>query len=88
MLLVLHSHPLRQSFPLPTPHLASTHLLFCLHLSRSWFLDRMATHILAFEDNSTAVWFEGNFSEYEEDRRRRTGQIAPTRIKFRRLANV
>ncbi|KAF5834105.1 P-loop containing nucleoside triphosphate hydrolase protein [Dunaliella salina] len=53
-----------------------------------WFLDRMATHILAFEDNSTAVWFEGNFSEYEEDRRRRTGQIAPTRIKFRRLANV
>jgi len=53
-----------------------------------WFLDRMATHILAFEDNSTAVWFEGNFSEYEEDRRRRTGQVNPTRIKFRRLAKV
>jgi len=48
----------------------------------------MATHILAFEDNSQAVWFEGNFSEYEEDRRRRTGQVNPTRIKFRRLANV
>jgi len=48
----------------------------------------MATHILAFEDDSKVTWFEGNFSEYEEDRRRRTGQITPTRIKFRRLANV
>jgi len=36
--------------------------------TRSWFLDRMCTHILAFEDNSQAVWFPGNFSEYEEDR--------------------
>ena len=52
-----------------------------------WFLDRIATHILAFEGNSRAVWFEGNHQEYEEDRRRRMGDEAaqPHRIKYRKL---
>lgn len=39
-----------------------------------WFLDRIATHILAFEGDSQVVWFEGNYSEYEQDYKRRTGQ--------------
>jgi ATP-binding cassette ChvD family protein len=52
-----------------------------------WFLDRIATHILAFEEDSTIVWFEGNYSEYEADRRSRLGAAAdqPHRIKYRRL---
>jgi ATPase subunit of ABC transporter with duplicated ATPase domains len=52
-----------------------------------WFLDRIATHILAFEGESSAFWFEGNYSEYEEDRRRRLGDDAliPHRIKYRKL---
>jgi sulfate-transporting ATPase len=52
-----------------------------------WFLDRIATHILAFEGESHAVWFEGNYHEYEEDRRRRLGGEAdqPHRIKYKRL---
>ncbi|NMC73310.1 MAG: energy-dependent translational throttle protein EttA [Geobacteraceae bacterium] len=52
-----------------------------------WFLDRIATHILAFEGDSTTVWFEGNWSEYEEDRRARLGAAAdqPHRIKYRQL---
>ena len=52
-----------------------------------WFLDRIATHILAFEGESQAVWFEGNYQEYEEDRRRRLGAGAdqPHRIKYKRL---
>jgi len=52
-----------------------------------WFLDRIATHILAFEGNSEVVWFEGNYSDYETDRRRRFGEAAdkPHRIKYRRL---
>jgi ATPase subunit of ABC transporter with duplicated ATPase domains len=52
-----------------------------------WFLDRVATHILAFEGDSQAVWFDGNFSEYEEDKKRRLGQDAlqPQRIKYRKL---
>ncbi len=52
-----------------------------------WFLDRIATHILAFEGESQAVWFEGNYQEYEEDRRRRIGAEAeqPHRIKYKRL---
>ena len=52
-----------------------------------WFLDRTATHILAFEGDSQAVWFDGNFSEYLEDKRRRLGQEAdqPKRIKYRKL---
>ena len=52
-----------------------------------WFLDRIATHILAFEGDSTVVWFDGNYSEYEEDRKRRLGIDAerPHRIKYKRL---
>ena len=52
-----------------------------------WFLDRIATHILAFEGESRVVWFEGNYSEYEEDRKRRLGAEAerPHRIKYRQL---
>jgi ATP-binding cassette ChvD family protein len=50
-----------------------------------WFLDRIATHILAFEGDSEVYWFEGNFSEYEENRRKRLGDVTPTRIKYRNL---
>lgn len=52
-----------------------------------WFLDRIATHILAFEGDSRAVWFEGNYSDYEADRRRRLGKEAdqPRRMRYRRL---
>ena len=52
-----------------------------------WFLDRVATHILAFEGDSQVVWFEGNYSEYEERRRARLGEAAdqPERIKYRQL---
>ena len=52
-----------------------------------WFLDRIATHMLAFEGDSRAVWFEGNYQDYEADRRRRLGAEAdrPHRIKYRRL---
>ena len=52
-----------------------------------WFLDRIATHILAFEGDSRVVWFEGNYSAYEADRRRRLGAEAdtPHRIKYRKL---
>ncbi|MFL2660203.1 MAG: energy-dependent translational throttle protein EttA [Alphaproteobacteria bacterium] len=50
-----------------------------------WFLDRIATHILAFEGNSSVVWFEGNYQDYEADRKRRLGDEAlnPTRIKYK-----
>jgi len=52
-----------------------------------WFLDRIATHILAFEGDSQVVWFEGNYADYEVDRKRRLGDEAdqPTRLKYRRL---
>jgi ATP-binding cassette ChvD family protein len=52
-----------------------------------WFLDRIATHILAFEGDSRTVWFEGNYSEYEEDRKKRLGKDAdqPHRIRYRSL---
>ena len=52
-----------------------------------WFLDRVATHILAFEGDSRVVWFEGNYSDYEADRRARLGTAAvqPHRIKYRHL---
>ena len=52
-----------------------------------WFLDRIATHILAFEGDSKVVWFEGNYSDYEADRRARLGAAAdqPHRIKYRQL---
>jgi energy-dependent translational throttle protein EttA len=53
-----------------------------------WFLDRIATHILAFEGDSRAVWFEGNYADYEADRIRRLGEQAtrPHRIKYKKLA--
>ena len=52
-----------------------------------WFLDRIATHILAFEGNSQVNWFSGNFSEYEEDRKRRLGsnEVQPSRIKYKKI---
>ncbi len=52
-----------------------------------WFLDRIATHMLAFEGDSSVVWFEGNYADYEADRKRRLGADAdqPHRIKYRRL---
>jgi len=52
-----------------------------------WFLDRIATHIIAFEGDSEVRWFEGNYADYEADRRRRLGDQAdrPQRIKYRRL---
>ena len=52
-----------------------------------WFLDRICTHILAFEGESKTLWFDGNYSEYEEDRKRRLGAAAsqPHRIKYRQL---
>ena len=55
-----------------------------------WFLDRIATHILAFEGESRVVWFDGNYSEYEEDRRQRLGAAAdqPHRIKYRQLTRL
>ena len=51
-----------------------------------WFLDRIATHILAFEGDSKAVWFDGNYSEYEEDHRKRMVDKGPTRMKYKKLA--
>jgi energy-dependent translational throttle protein EttA len=55
-----------------------------------WFLDRIATHILAFEGDSKVVWFEGNYSDYEKDRKARLGSAAdqPHRIKYRQLTRV
>jgi len=52
-----------------------------------WFLDRIATHILAFEGDSSVTWFEGNYSEYEEERKKRLGKDAlqPKRVKYRYL---
>ncbi len=50
-----------------------------------WFLDRVCTHILAFENDSEAYFFEGSFSEYEENRKKRLGDVAPTRIKYKKL---
>jgi len=52
-----------------------------------WFLDRLATHILSFEGDSSAVWYEGNFQDYEEDKKRRLGEDAlnPHRIKYRKI---
>jgi ATPase subunit of ABC transporter with duplicated ATPase domains len=53
-----------------------------------WFLDRVATHVLAFEGDSHVVWYEGNFSAYEADRRRRLGMEAdrPHRLRYKPLA--
>ncbi len=52
-----------------------------------WFLDRIATHILAYEGDSQVTFFDGNYTEYEDDRKKRLGgEIIPTRVKYRRLA--
>jgi ATPase subunit of ABC transporter with duplicated ATPase domains len=52
-----------------------------------WFLDRIATHVLAFEGDSEARWYEGNFSDYESDRRKRLGTEAeqPRRLRYKPL---
>ncbi|MDB5258480.1 MAG: transporter, ATP-binding protein [Chitinophagaceae bacterium] len=50
-----------------------------------WFLDRIATHILAFEGDSQVYWFEGNYSEYEENRKKRLGDEGPKRIRYKKL---
>ncbi len=50
-----------------------------------WFLDRICTHILAFEGNSEVYFFEGSFSEYEENKKMRKGDVGPTRIKYKKL---
>jgi ATPase subunit of ABC transporter with duplicated ATPase domains len=54
-----------------------------------WFLDRIATHMLAFEGDSKVVWFEGNYADYEADRKRRLGDEAdnPHRIRYKPLAS-
>ena len=53
-----------------------------------WFLDRIATHMLAFEGDSQVVWFEGNYQDYEADRKRRLGAAAdqPHRLKYKKFA--
>jgi len=50
-----------------------------------WFLDRICTHILAFEGDSQVYWFEGSYSEYEENRKKRLGDSGPKRVKYRKL---
>ena len=50
-----------------------------------WFLDRVATHILAFEGDSSVYWFEGGYSEYEENKRKRLGDSQPKRIRYKKL---
>ncbi|MDH5475130.1 MAG: energy-dependent translational throttle protein EttA, partial [Cyclobacteriaceae bacterium] len=50
-----------------------------------WFLDRVCTHILAFEGDSQVFWFEGNCTEYEENKKSRLGDTGPTRIKYKKL---
>ena len=51
-----------------------------------WFLDRVATHILAFEGDSKVVWFEGDFSEYDENLRQRTGKTGPVRFRYKKFS--
>jgi ATPase subunit of ABC transporter with duplicated ATPase domains len=51
-----------------------------------WFLDRVSTHILAFEGNSKVVWFEGSYSDYEENFKKRVSDTTPVRIKYKKLA--
>jgi len=55
-----------------------------------WFLDRIATHILAFEGDSRTVWFEGGYSDYEEDRKKRLGAESerPHRLRYRQLTRI
>jgi len=53
-----------------------------------WFLDRLATHIMAYEGDSKVVWFEGSYSEYEADRQKRVGNTDPTRVRYRPMATI
>jgi ATPase subunit of ABC transporter with duplicated ATPase domains len=50
-----------------------------------WFLDRICTHILAFEGDSQVYFFEGNYTEYEENKKKRLGDVGPKRIKYKKL---
>jgi len=50
-----------------------------------WFLDRICTHILAFEGESQVIWHEGNYSDYEADRKKRSGAVQPTRVKYKKI---
>jgi ATPase subunit of ABC transporter with duplicated ATPase domains len=50
-----------------------------------WFLDRVCTHILAFEGDSQVYYFEGSFTEYEENKRKRMGDVEPRRFKYKKL---
>ncbi len=52
-----------------------------------WFLDRVATHILAFEGDSQVYYFEGSYSEYEENKKKRLGDTSPHRIRYKKLIN-
>ncbi len=52
-----------------------------------WFIDRLATHVLAFENNSEVVFFEGNYSDYEKNRKERLGDVAPKRPRFKNVIN-
>ena len=71
--------------PLPLDELPPLDAVVISH--DRWFLDRIATHILAFEGDSQVVYFDGNYTQYEADRRRRLGEAAdqPHRIKYRHL---
>ena len=76
----------RQSEPMPTAQLPASVTEDVISHDR-WFLDRIATHILAFEGDSHVEWFEGNYEDYEKDRKKRMGADAdqPHRIKYRRI---
>ena len=50
-----------------------------------WFLDRICTHILAFEGDSEVIWYEGNYTDYEQDRKKRAGDVQPTRVKYKKI---
>ena len=50
-----------------------------------WFLDRICTHILSFEGDSQVKYYEGSFSDYEENKRKRLGDVAPKRLKYKKL---
>jgi ATPase subunit of ABC transporter with duplicated ATPase domains len=50
-----------------------------------WFIDRIATHILAFEGDSQVFFFEGNYSDYEENKKQRLGDVSPHRVRFKNI---
>ena len=52
-----------------------------------WFIDRLATHIMAFEGNSEVVFFEGNYSDYEKAKKERLGDVQPKRPRFKNVIN-